>query len=60
MVASNDGLFWSQLINYLRDVKCPDLEWISDEFYTLEKRTEVRIKDYLGEAIITPFQTKTT
>ena len=58
--ATEDGYFWSQLINYLRDVKCPDLNRIFKELDTVEERAKINVKEHLGEhALISPFKTKT-
>ncbi len=51
--------FYSQLINYLRAVKCPDLDRVLKEFDTVEKRAKISLNDYLGKQPLTsPLQTK--
>ncbi len=58
VLSSND--FYSQIINYLRAEKCPDLDRVLELFDTIEKRAKISISDYLGKQPLTsPLQTYT-
>ncbi len=52
--------FYSQLINYLRAVECPDLDRVLKDVDTVEKRAKISLNDYLGKQPLTsPLKTKT-
>ncbi len=47
------------MIDYLRAVKCPELEDVLKKFDIVEKRAKISLNNYLGKAILTSLQTKT-
>ncbi len=47
------------MIDYLRAVKCPELEDVLEKFDIVEKRAKISVKDHLGKQPLTsPLQTK--
>jgi hypothetical protein len=57
IVLSSQASFYSQLINYMRAVKCPYLDRVLKEFDTVEKRAKISLNDHLGKQPLTPLQT---
>jgi hypothetical protein len=52
--------FWIELFKHMTDQKIPELEELKEKIATLEKRANIKVKDYLGGgALHTPLQTKT-
>ncbi len=48
------------MIDYLRAVKCPELEKLLKKFDTIEKRAKISLNNYLGKQPLTsPLQTNT-